>query len=283
MKAQQLYKQLEQDFIKAWVSDEWTEYMTDIKWYLSPNFLEKEMWVMCDFAKEIDKVYTAVFPSEKVLGYILDNHIENAMVFLHHAAIWDIRNAPSIFYNISISSLKKLKKQKIALFVFHTPLDDFGQYSTSVNFAKSIWLVNLKAYWEYYGTLAWVIGNTKFDTISKLVNSCENAIWHKAKLYKYWSEKILNWTVWLVAWWGTETFLLEDLIKNWINTYITWVSQINDYSQNFHKLAQKNKINLVWTTHYSSEKFAMIAMLQYFQNLWLEAEFIKDKADLLDL
>lgn len=66
MKATQLYQHLEKDFITPEMSDEWAQYMDSVADFLSENFKKRSMGLVCDFATEINKVYTAVFHQEKL-------------------------------------------------------------------------------------------------------------------------------------------------------------------------------------------------------------------------
>lgn len=65
MKASQSYKQIEKDFITSTMSDEWAMYMDSIADFLCENFKTRSMSLVCDFATEIKKVYTPVFPLQK--------------------------------------------------------------------------------------------------------------------------------------------------------------------------------------------------------------------------
>ncbi len=67
MRAIQLYKKLEKNFIISDLSDDWAKYMEPVQDFLTDNFKKRSMGLVCDFAQEINKVYTAVFPSPKVL------------------------------------------------------------------------------------------------------------------------------------------------------------------------------------------------------------------------
>ncbi|MEN6313835.1 MAG: hypothetical protein ABFD25_06270, partial [Clostridiaceae bacterium] len=90
MKAVELYTYLEKDFIFKELRDDWARYMPDLEEYLSANFKERSMGLVCDFADEINSVYTAVFPAEEVMQKIINDGIADAMLFLHHPSIWDI-------------------------------------------------------------------------------------------------------------------------------------------------------------------------------------------------
>ncbi|WP_236878358.1 hypothetical protein [Clostridioides difficile] len=51
----------------------------------------------------------------------------------------------------------------------------------------------------------------------------------------------------------------------------------------FHQIAKDNLINVIGATHYSTEKFACMSMVNYFKNLGLESEFLQGKYYLEDL
>jgi len=87
MEAQKLYSLLEKDFIKAGLSDEWSGMEEGYGEFLSENFKSRAMGLVCDNTSEITKVYTAVFPEDEIMKKVLDDDIENAMLFLHHPLI----------------------------------------------------------------------------------------------------------------------------------------------------------------------------------------------------
>lgn len=51
----------------------------------------------------------------------------------------------------------------------------------------------------------------------------------------------------------------------------------------FHRIAKESKINVVGATHYSTEKFACMAMEDYFTGLGIEAEFVEGTPCMEDL
>ena len=134
MKATQLYQQLEEDFVTAEMSDDWVQYMDSVADFLCDNFKGRSMGLVCDFAAEVKKVYTAVFPSREVMQRILDDGAEGAMLFVHHPSIWDIRKAPDVFQQMDRDLLEQFKEKRISIFNLHVPLDNFGEYSTTQRF-----------------------------------------------------------------------------------------------------------------------------------------------------
>jgi putative NIF3 family GTP cyclohydrolase 1 type 2 len=275
MMAKEIYTRLDGDFINPQLTDDWYNFMSDLKPFLCDNFKNRSMGLVCDFTETINNVYTAVFPSEKVLRKIISNS-ENAMLFLHHPAIWDIKK-PSVFYNMDTLLLEVLKEKHISIYCLHTPLDNFSEYSTSKALADALDIETIKPFVDYYGGLCGVIGKTKFETVNELKNKYSETVGHETKLYQYGDSKILENIVAVCAGGGNETFVVEELIKNNIKTLITGVTIKNNYSVATHDLEEKNQINIIGGTHYSSEKFACIAMCKYFSKVGLPTEFIDDE------
>lgn len=283
MKAQKLYSQLEKDFIKPGLTDDWYQYMESVADFLSDNFKQRSMGLVCDFADEINKVYTAVFPSDKVMQKILDKGEENILIFVHHPAIWDIRRAPEVFQQMSTGILAKFRERKIAIYNLHVPLDNFGKYSTSVSLANALKIKVDKPFGGYFGALCGVFGKTSDKNISDLKNRFENNLGHKSKLYEYGDDKIIGQKVAIVAGGGNDTEFLKEIAKEDAKVLITGITAKNNHSAEAHKFAEDNRINILGGTHYSTEKFACVAMCDYFSKLGLPSEFIEDEPVLEDL
>ena len=162
MKAKYLYEQLEKDFITSDFSENWyDDEMTVNAEFICDNFKNRSLGLLCDFAEDIGKVYTAVFPSDKVLTKIIDYGVTDAMLFLHHPLVWDLSINPDIaFYQINPELLKKLRDKRISLFNFHLPLDNYSEYSTTKTLADKLEIQIIKPYCDYYGAVCGIIGKT---------------------------------------------------------------------------------------------------------------------------
>ncbi len=68
-----------------------------------------------------------------------------------------------------------------------------------------------------------------------------------------------------------------------INTYVTGVTVLNEFSKNVHDFEKEKKINVIGGTHYSTEKFACIAICKYFGHKGLGCKFIEDDPVLEDI
>jgi putative NIF3 family GTP cyclohydrolase 1 type 2 len=280
MKATELYDQLEKDFIKPELSDEWD--MKANEEFVTDNFKKRAIGLVCDFTEEINQVFTAVFPSEKVLKEILEKDIKNALLFVHHPLVWDIKAAPNVFQPMDNELLKKLKENNIAIYNLHVPLDHFGPYSTGTNLASALKIKPTKPFAKYFGSLAGVFGIPSTNTVQELKEVFEKAVDHEVKLYQYGENKLTQ-EVAVVGGGGHDVDILEDVAKEGVNTLITGITIKNDHSKPAHDKAKELKINLLGGTHYSTEKFACIAMCGYFEKLGINSEFIKDQPVMEDM
>lgn len=282
MKASQLYDALEKDFITPEMSDEWAKYMESIYDFISDNFKKRSMGLVCDFANEINKVYTAVFPSRKVMERILEDGAEDSMLFVHHPAVWDINKDP-IFQQMDKDLLQKFKDKRISIYNLHVPLDNYSEYSTSKTLAEALDIKVEKPFAKYFGAQAGVFGKTEYSTVDELKEKFQKAVGHDVKLYNYGDNKIKNNTVAVVAGGGNDPEILEEIANEGVNTFVTGITIKNPHSQKAHDYAEKNNINLLGGTHYSTETFACKAMTEYFKKKGLPSEFIKGEPVMEDM
>ena len=278
MKAIDLYSQLEKDFVIPEITENWYDNEMSVNdEYICENFKQRSLGLLCDFAENINKVYTAVFPSDKVLTGILNGNVTDAMLFLHHPLAWDLSKNPDIaFYQINTELLKRLKGNRISLFNFHLPLDNFSEYATTKTLADAMGIKIEKQSGRYNGAMCGIIGRTDCKTVQELNKTYSQIVGHETKLYQYGKAEIKDGRVSLCAGGGNEVSDVKELISEGINVHITGISLNSKFSFEAHKLEKENNINLLGGTHYSSEKFACVSMCGYFKKFGLPAEFISD-------
>ncbi|MCL2671643.1 MAG: Nif3-like dinuclear metal center hexameric protein [Clostridiales bacterium] len=278
MKAAALYGQLEKDFVQPGITEDWYLYgMSEIAQYICDNFKQRSMGLLCDFADEIHKVYTAVFPSDLVLRKIAEDNVMDAMLFLHHPQDWALNREPNkAFYQMNSELLERLRKNRVSLYNFHYPLDNYGPYSTSVTLTNALGIAVKRPFAASDGALCGVIGITDCKDIYALQAKYAQAVGHETKLYAYGDGAIRRQRVGICAGGGNDVSVVRELIENDINVLITGISLHNARSSEVHSLEQAHGIYLLGGTHYSSEKFACMAMCDYFRKLGLPSEFVPD-------
>ena len=116
-----LIEKLDKDFILEGLTDEWNN--LDLGSHTTEIWKKRKMGLLLDNSDEITKVYTAVFPEEKVIEEILSRNEKNVMLFTHHPMIWKMEEGKHPFSNIPEKYLNKMKENKISMYSLHVPLD----------------------------------------------------------------------------------------------------------------------------------------------------------------
>jgi putative NIF3 family GTP cyclohydrolase 1 type 2 len=285
MRAKILYESLDKDFEIAKYQDEWGNYLDDNE-FMNPDFRERYIGVMLNNSDEIRKVYTSTFPDNIILDKILARNETDILLFSHHAMGYDPRLEGLPFYNIPVKYLKELKKRRISFYVLHIPLDKNGVYSTSMNLAKVLQLPVKNEFCEYLSVKVGVICETEFTKITDFALYVRKIVGHDVKVRQYGSEFIEGGRVAIAAGGGCIDFVGRELSELGVNTYLTGLTKpipLFEPCMEFHRIAKENKINVVGATHYSTEKYACIAMEDYFAGLGIEAEFIEGAPCMEDL
>jgi putative NIF3 family GTP cyclohydrolase 1 type 2 len=282
MNSADLYQKLEVDFRLSECRDEWSDYGEAR--FVAPQFHERFMGVFLDNAREITRVYTAVFPSPAVLEKLAASEASDALLLTHHAKTWDIRRAPEVFSAISSDDMERLRHRRVAVYVLHLPLDHNGPYSTSVTLASALGMEVIEDLdLDYFGVRPVVVCRTSAETVEELSQRCTEALGHRASLYPYGEAAIRDRLVAVGAGGGNDPEVLQRVADRGVNTYLTGVTVLNDVSRPAHDVAADLGISLLGGTHYSTEKFACLALCRYFEDLGLEAEFLDDVPVMEDL
>jgi len=274
---------MEIDFRLSICSDDWSN--MSMNELITDQYRERYMGLLSDNTNEINYVYTAVFPSLDVLNKIIADNRRKALLFLHHPMQWVMPAIP-VFTDIPIKHLRELKERNISIYNLHVPLDANGEFGTTFNFAKAVGISMTDEFCEYYGVNVGVIGTTECQTITQLKQRFETAVGHEVTLYPYGDEVIKESKVALVAGGGNDAETYPLLRDRGINTFLTGIMNMKTGHQpsiDGHNSAKENGINVLAGTHYSTEKFACIKMVEYFSRLGISGEFISDTPCLDDM
>jgi putative NIF3 family GTP cyclohydrolase 1 type 2 len=214
---------------------------------------------------------------------VLAKNETDIMLFVHHPAVWDIRKAPQVFQSMDKNLLEQFKNKRISIYNLHVPLDNFSGYSTSASLANELDIKIDKKIVPYHSAMAGVVGTTKFKNIGELKAKFESILGHQVSFYKNDGDEIKNQKIAVVAGGGNDVEILKEVFNEGVNTFVTGITAKNDHSKLAHDFAKENKINILGGTHYSTEKFACMAMCEYFKKNNLLSEFINDSPVLEDL
>lgn len=231
----------------------------------------------------IKKVYTSTFASPSVFEEILRRNEHNVMLFSHHPVPpRPTENDP--YPKIPEELKKRLKANEISFFAYHIPLDKSNFYSPSNTLGRAL---GLKPYGEFYiqnGSVLGALCEGAPERAEDFVINIEKALGHPVKLYPYGGEFIKGGRVAIMGGCARNTDVYDELRKKGINMMLTGVTNpAVSWTLDIHEEASKKSISLIGGTHYSTERFSPVAMLDFFKKLGLQGEFIAEAPNLTDM
>ena len=192
-----------------------------------------------------------------------------------------VRNWPEI-----LPYLEKLKERDISYYAIHVPLDQNGPYGTTASLARALEIETEREFFEYFGAMVGIIGKTECKSVFEMSGKVKDTVGHLLKIWSYGDPKIANQKVALVAGGGNDPDLALEIAETDVRTYITGVTRKSpdwEPSLKFHEICQEHRINVIAATHYSTEKFACIAVQKFFETLGVPSEFVEDEPSFYDL
>ncbi len=224
----------------------------------------------------VKKVYTATFANPGVFENIFDRDEENVMLFTHHPVParprLDAEYAP-----IPEEYFKEMEKRGINFFSYHIPLDCAGPYSTGSTLAKAMGCEPYGSWYPQNGVNIGALVQSRYTTAEEIKKCLEQAVGHRCALYLY-NDGVLPEGRFAIMTGGAKSVEAYGWLKDLgINTFLMGVSSPTaDYTVKIHAAAKEKGINIIGGTHYSTEKFAPMALCSYFRNLGVESEFIPE-------
>jgi putative NIF3 family GTP cyclohydrolase 1 type 2 len=134
-------------------------------------FLESFHGLMMRNGRDVERVYTAVFLSDEIVGKVVARPGKDALLICHHPLVMETSDRG--FLPLSRESLAAAGASGLSVYILHTPLDVHGWVSTSRALARELGLTELKVYAEVPGGYAGVYGNLpeaiRFDVLLRRV------------------------------------------------------------------------------------------------------------------
>ncbi|MDL2294238.1 Nif3-like dinuclear metal center hexameric protein [Ruminococcaceae bacterium OttesenSCG-928-D13] len=266
MKATQLYEKLDA-FFKP---DECTEFFPKVG-------------LQFEGTPEIDRVYTATFTGDSVFRALRQRDARRCMLFTHHPTPQrEFPGGPVRF--IPEEDLALLERSQITLFSYHIPLDRNGPYSPGNSLARAI---GVTPYGEFYfqdNVYMGVLCRSGVTILQQLADALQAAVGHQVKTYPYGDAALEDGRLAIMAGGASNPDIFKELREKGINCFITGVTNpAADWVAPMHEEARRQGVSLIGGTHYSTEKFALMAMVSYFESLGLPAEFLPEEPLLEDL
>lgn len=266
MKAQDLYNALEQEF-RPW---ECTEVFDTIG-------------LQFHNTDQVNRVYTATFVSDEVMDQLEALDAADCLLFTHHPVPQrkDLtRNSPPP----SPQTVRRLKERRISVFNYHIPLDRVSPWSPGTNLAKALGLTPYEEFYEQNLVNMGLLCHSPYSTLSQLTEAAEKAFGHPVKAYPYGGEQLLEGKVAIMGGGASNSAIYAELREKGINVFLTGMTAPHiPWAARNHEEARKNGVSLVGGTHYSTEKYALVEMVKFFEALGLESRFLPETPNFEEL
>ena len=231
----------------------------------------------------VSKVYTSTFANPTSIENILDRGEEEVMLFCHHPR----PPMPSLregYGEVPPALLARMKEQSVNFFSYHIPLDVAGPYAPGNTLALAMGANPYDSWYPQNGAMLGALCQTGFETVEQLERRFAATVGHRVGRYSYGDGRLNGGKFAIMAGIARSTDAYKFLEENGINVLVTGVTAaVVDWCEKIHAAAREHRVTLLGGTHYSTEKFALMAMCGYFRNLGVEAEFIPETPDLREL
>ena len=264
--AQEIYAALEREF-RPW---ECTEVFST-------------MGLQYDHTDRIRKVYTATFVSDEAVDVIVNRGETDVLLFTHHP-VSQKKDLTKDSPPLTAELVEKLRKNRISVFNYHIPLDRVSPWSPGTNLAKAVGLTPYESFYEQNLVKMGLLCDSPFRTLTEFAHAAEQALGHPVKVYPYGGEELPEGKVSLMGGGASNPNIYAELREKGINLFLTGITwpEIPWVARN-HAAAKEHGVTLVGGTHYSTEKFAPMEMVKFFEGLGLESEFIPETPRLQEL
>lgn len=243
---------------------------------LAPNGL------LLSNAQVIDKVYTATFSSEEVLGKLRRQGAHDCLLFTHHPGAQHPESEPPVYF--SDRDKHYMKENRISHYSMHLPLDQLGPYAPGIALAGEMELTPYSSFFEEGGAMMGMICTGPFQTVQQVLDKTELVVEHKCRLYQYGEENLQDGKIALVAGGCEGADIYEKLRKAGVRLFVTGVgTKEADWFAPSHEAARQQGVSILAAGHYSTEKFALKSVCRFFEERGLKAEFIEETPLLMDL
>ena len=266
MKAKDLYNVLEQEF-RPW---ECTEVFST-------------MGLQFDNTDVVNKVYTATFVSDEVMDQIEARGDTHCLLFTHHP-VPQKKDLTQDSPPPSQQLVERLRKNHISVFNYHIPLDRVSPWSPGTNLAKAMGLTPYQEFYEQNQVRMGLLCHTPYETQTQFAEAAEKVLGHGVKLYRYGEEQLPGGKIALMGGGASNSAVYAWLREQGINLFFTGMSSPSiPWCAKNHQEAEAAGVSILGGTHYSTEKFAVMEMVKFFEGLGLESEFLPETPNFEEL
>ena len=225
---------------------------------------------------EVERAATCVFPSDAIVAALEPR----TLLFSEHPIAFD--DDVEGFAPLTRATFERLQGEEISFYHVHAPLDQHPEVSPSRLVAEGVPLTGLQEYFPIAEGIpggAAIIGDTELS-LDGLAERVRAYLGPEIPVDVLSGPRERAGRVAVVAGGGAERAILEASLERGCETYVTGnaatqcrLDFVQESVRDFHVLADEADVAVVDATHYGLEKPPQLAMVGWFEELGLPAEF----------
>lgn len=285
MKLEQLVAELDDYFRVPDVrNDDWSRNFEQVydepywREYVVPGWEGRWNGLSLRGANDVTRAATCVFPSDRIVAGLAPG----TFLFAEHPL--DFADEPG-FLPLSLETYEAMRENGISFYNVHAPLDMHPEVSPSRLCAEGVGLDGLDEYFPICDGIpggAAIIGQSSL-TIDGLADALRSYLGPEILVHVLTRPRADAGRVAMVAGGGASIEILDASLERGCQTYVTGNAATNcrlDFVQEevrvFRERADAEGVALLDAMHYGMEKPPQWAMVRWFRDRGLDAEFVPD-------
>jgi putative NIF3 family GTP cyclohydrolase 1 type 2 len=264
--------------------DDWSglfaELYPDPYWreYAEPGYEGRWNGLVVRGDERVARTATCVFPSDAVVARLRPG----TFLFSEHPL--DFGDVPG-FQPLARATFERMRRDGIAFYNVHAPLDQHPEVAPSRLCAEGVGLDRLEEYAPIADGIpggAAIIGESAL-TLEGLAEAFRAFLGPEIKVHVLTRPRQEAGLVAVVAGGGADVDLLQQSLERGCQTYVTGnaatncvLEEVQASVRAFRELADEHGVALLDATHYGMEKPPQLAMVDWFSDRGLAAEFVPD-------
>ncbi len=242
------------------------------------EFLEHKTGLMVAGSASVHAVRTVVFVTDRILKKLHNN--PPCLVFTHHN--FDYYEDHRGLQAISRDQIGDLLQHAHSVYVAHAPLDTHPVYGTSLALAKAAGIKVKELFYNYFGAPTALVGDAgSWDLDAFAEHVRKSLLRPKVDLVRHRShvQKVA-----VVAGGGDLPDLLQEAYDRGCDTMLLgtlehrWANPaVQEKHKQFLKLNDTLKVNLIGGSHFSTERPAMVQLVELFKTIGVASEYCEDE------
>jgi len=245
---------------------------------VNSQFIEHNTGLMVKGSETIHSVRTSVFVTDKIVKKLCGD--SPCLLFTHHN--FDYYEDERGLQPIRREQIDDLVQHGHSVYVAHAPLDIHPHFGTSLALASAVGIAVTERFYDYFGGPTALVGDAGEWELQAFAEHVRKNLARPRVAVKECDPRVHR--VAVVAGSGDLPDLLQDVHDRGCDTMLMgtlehrWaIPAIQEAHQQFLRLNDKLRINVIGGSHFGTERPAMMQVVQLFTTMGIPCEYCEDE------